>query len=46
MKKNELSNIAKKMAKKGGQKTLKKYGKKHFAEMAAKRWAKANKDKE
>lgn len=42
-KKNELSNIAKKMARKGGASTLKRYGKKHFSEMAKARWAKVEK---
>jgi hypothetical protein len=40
-KKNELSSIAKKMAKKGGATTLKKHGKKHYKAMAKARWAKS-----
>ncbi len=39
-KKNELSNIAKKMAKRGGSSTLKKYGRGHYVKMAEARWGK------
>jgi hypothetical protein len=43
---NELTPFAKKMGKKGGEKTLKKLGKKHYKLMAAKRWEKEKSEKE
>ena len=42
---NELALFAKKMGKKGGEKTLKTLGKKHYKKMAEKRWANEKKDK-
>ncbi len=40
-KENALSRAAKLIAKKGGEATLKKYGKKHYRKMAQKRWARS-----
>lgn len=45
MKKKELSEIAKQMAKKGGKTTLKRHGKEHYKEMAAERWSRRDKAK-
>lgn len=35
----EFSSAAKKLGQRGGQKTAKKYGKKHFQNLAKQRWA-------
>jgi len=40
------SSIAQQLGKAGGSKTLKKYGKKHFKEIAKKRWDKEKKQKD
>ncbi len=40
---NELTPLAKKMGKKGGDKTLKTRGRKHYKKMAETRWAKNTK---
>jgi hypothetical protein len=41
---NELTPLAKRMGKKGGQKTLKKCGRKHYRQMAETRWAKTKRE--
>lgn len=43
---NELTPFAKKMGKKGGDKTLKKLGKKHYVKMAKSRWEKEKSEKQ
>jgi hypothetical protein len=40
---NELTPLAKRMGKKGGNNTLKKLGRKHYKKMADLRWAKTTK---
>jgi len=41
---NDFTPFAKRLGKRGGEKILKKYGRKHFKKMAEARWSKTKKD--
>ena len=43
-KKGDFSSAAKQLGQRGGQQTAKKFGKKHFSNIAKKRWAEKEED--